>query len=115
MPVRADAQARAGGHEKRPALRAFFISPWEPPCQAAAAEEASDKALTLAARRLFWRAALFLWKMPLSATESITLWAALKTSAALAASPAITAFCTFLTAVRNFERSAVLAAFSFTS
>ena len=53
-------------------------------------------ALTLADRRLLWRAALFLWKMPLSATESITLWACLNSSAALALSPATTAFCTFL-------------------
>jgi hypothetical protein len=33
----------------------------------------------------------------------------------LALSPAATAFCTFLTTVRNFERSAVLAALSLTS
>src|SRR5205814_3543800 len=53
--------------------------------------------------------------MPLSATESMTGWALLKSSAALALSPALTAFCTFLMTVRNFERRAVLAAFSFTS
>src|SRR5207253_2281344 len=62
-----------------------------------------------------WRAALFLWKMPLSATESMTTWADLKRSAALDLSPVATAFWTFLMTVRNFERSAVLAAFSFTS
>jgi ferredoxin len=75
----------------------------------------SGEALTLAARRLFRRAALFLWKMPLSATESITLWADLKRSAALALSPPATAFCTFLTTVRKRERSEVLAALSTTS
>ena len=53
--------------------------------------------------------------MPLSATESITLWAVLKRSAALALSPEATAFCTFLTTVRNLERSAVFAALSLTS
>ena len=62
-----------------------------------------------------WRAALFLWKRPLSATESIIGWAVLKSSAALALSPAATAFWTFLTAVRNLERSDVLAALSLTS
>ena len=36
-------------------------------------------------------------------------------SVALALSPAVTAFCTFLITVRNFERSAVLAALSLTS
>ena len=53
--------------------------------------------------------------MPLSATESITGCAVLKSSAALALSPAATAFCTFLMTVRNFERRAVFAALSFTS
>jgi hypothetical protein len=47
--------------------------------------------------------------------ESITDCAALKSSAALVLSPAVTAFCTFLTTVRNFERSAVLAALRCTS
>ena len=42
--------------------------------QRPAVQAASASALTLADRRLFWRAALFLWKMPLSATESMTLW-----------------------------------------
>src|SRR5690349_4201459 len=53
--------------------------------------------------------------MPLSATESITLCADLKISVAFALSPATTAFWTFLITVRNFERSAVFAAFSLTS
>ena len=72
-------------------------------------------ALILADRRLLCRAALFLWKMPLSATESITAWAVLNRSAAFSLSPVTTAFCTFLMTVRNLERSAVLAALSFTS
>src|SRR5690349_20695018 len=75
-------------------------------------QAAVARALTLADRRLLWRAALFLWKRPLSATESITLCVALKISVAFALSPAATAFWTFLMTVRNFERSAVLAAFS---
>jgi hypothetical protein len=58
---------------------------------------------------------LFLWNKPLSAMESITLCADLNRSVALALSPVSTAFCTFFTAVRNFERSEVLCAFSFTS
>src|ERR1041384_2206631 len=72
-------------------------------------------ALTLADRRLLWRAALFLWNRPLSATESITLCADLNSSVALSLSPEATAFWTFLITVRNLERSAVLAAFSLTS
>lgn len=35
-------------------------------------QAATAMALILADRRLLWRAALFLWKMPLSAIESIT-------------------------------------------
>ena len=46
-------------------------------------DQAAASALTLADRRLLWRAALFLWNRPLSATESITLWAVLKSSAGL--------------------------------
>src|SRR5690349_16287667 len=53
--------------------------------------------------------------MPLSATESITLWADLNSSVAFVLSPDNTAFWTFLTTVRNCERSAVFAALSFTS
>ena len=71
--------------------------------------------MTLAARRLLSRAALFLWKMPLSATVSTTLWAFAKSSAALVLSPARTAFSTFFTAVRYLERSGVFAALSLTS
>ena len=71
--------------------------------------------MTLAARRLLWRAALFLWNRPLSAIESIVDWADLNRSAALAESPAATAFWTFLMTVRNFERSDELCAFSLTS
>ena len=67
------------------------------------AQAAVASAFTLAARRLLWRAALFLWKRPLSATESITGWAVLKSSAALALSPASTAFCTFLMTVRKLR------------
>jgi len=77
--------------------------------------QAVASAFTLAAKRLLWRAALFLWKMPLSATESITGWAVLSSSAALALSPVSTAFCTFLITVRKCERSAVLAALSLVS
>src|SRR6478609_11725903 len=79
------------------------------------AQAAVASAFTLAARRLLWRAALFLWNRFLSATESITGCATLNSSAALALSPASTAFCTFLITVRNCERSAVLAALSLTS
>ena len=61
-------------------------------------------------RRLLSRAALFLWKMPLSATLSTMLCALAKSSLALVLSPAATAFSTFLTAVRYLERSEVLAA-----
>src|ERR1035441_10010568 len=77
--------------------------------------QAVASAFTFAARRLLWRAALFLWKRPLSATESMTGWAALNSSVALALSPASIAFCTFLTTVRKCERIAVLAALSLTS
>jgi hypothetical protein len=69
----------------------------------------------LADRRLLWRAALFLWKMPLSATESMTDCAAWNSSVAFALSPLMTAYWTFFTTVRNFERREVLAAFSLTS
>src|SRR6185295_4029407 len=68
-------------------------------------QAAADSALILAARRLLWRAALFLWKMPLSATESITGWAILNSAAGTALSPPATAlsmaFCTFLMTVRK--------------
>ena len=77
--------------------------------------QAAAIALTLAESRLLWRAALFLWNMPLSATESMTLWASLNRSAALGLSPATTAFWTFLITVRNFERRAELAALSLMS
>src|SRR3990167_9539395 len=76
---------------------------------------ASASALTLADRRLLSRAALFLWKMPLSAMMSTTPCILEKSSVALVLSPARTAFSTFLTAVRYLERSEVLAAFSLTS
>src|SRR6185503_9251677 len=79
----------------------------------------ADIDFSFAARRLLWRAALFLWKMPLSATESITGWAILNSAAGAALSPPVTAlsmaFCTFLMTVRKCERSAVFCAFSFTS
>ena len=52
----------------------------------------ATNALTLADNRLLWRAALFLWNRPLSATESITDWADLNSSAAFALSPATTSF-----------------------
>ena len=52
----------------------------------------TDIDLTFEDKRLLWRAALFLWNRPLSATESITLWAVAKSSVALALSPANTAF-----------------------
>ena len=71
--------------------------------------------MILAESRLLCRAALFLWKMPLSATESITDWAVLKSSAALPLSPAVTAFCTFLITVRKRVRSDEFAAFRPTS
>src|SRR3954469_20611130 len=73
------------------------------------------RALTLADRRLLSRAALFLWKMPLSATVSTIDWALAKSSVAFALSPATTAFSTFFTAVRYLERSEVFAALSLTS
>src|SRR3954452_21943590 len=73
------------------------------------------KVLTLAARRLLSRAALFLWKICLSATVSTMLWALAKASVALALSPAATAFSTFFTAVRYLDRSDVFAALSFRS
>src|SRR6185369_6748989 len=73
------------------------------------------RAFTLAARRLLSRAALFLWKICLSATMSRTLCVLAKASAALVLSPAAAAFSTFFTAVRYFERSDVFAALSLTS
>src|SRR4051812_37996603 len=79
------------------------------------AAAAACRPLTLAERRLLSRAALFLWKMPLSATVSTIDWALAKSSVALALSPAATAFSTFFTAVRYLERSEVFAALSFTS
>ena len=87
----------------------------EPFCPGASDAQAVASAFTLAERRLLWRAALFLWNKPLSATESITGWAALNSSAALALSPESTAFCTFLMTVRKCERIAVLAALSLVS
>src|SRR3990167_7453485 len=95
-----------GANAKKPARSGLFHE---------VGETQAARALILADRRLLWRAALFLWKMPLSAIESITLWAVLKASEALALSPAWTALSTPLMAVRNFERSAELAAFSLTS
>jgi hypothetical protein len=76
MPEPVMKSGKRGGHEKGP-CEAGPVS-----CRQAApdAQAASASALTLADRRLLWRAALFLWNMPLSATESITLWAALKSS-----------------------------------
>ena len=86
-----------------------------PCCLPEVGQAASARAFTLAARRLLSRAALFLWKMPLSATVSTTLCALAKASAAFTLSPARTAFSTFLTAVRYLERSDVLAALILTS
>src|SRR5688572_12375610 len=78
-------------------------------------QAAAARFFTFADRRLLSRAALFLWKMPLSATVSTIDWALANSSVALALSPAATAFSTFFTAVRYLERRDVLAAFSFTS
>src|SRR5688572_6208867 len=84
-------------------------------CLKGQAAVAVARALTLAARRLLSRAALFLWKICLSATMSTMLCALAKASAALALSPEATAFSTFFTAVRYLERSDVLAALSLRS
>src|SRR4249919_1229103 len=81
----------------------------------AAGVAGAASALTLADRRLLSRAALFLWKICLSATVSTMLCALAKSSVALALSPAATAFSTFFTAVRYLERRDVLAELSLTS
>src|SRR5699024_9057417 len=65
-------------------------------------------ALMAAARRLLWRAALFLWMMFLSATRSMTLEALRKTSLAAAWSPAAMAWRTRLMEVRIMERRLAL-------
>src|SRR5690606_27999014 len=61
-------------------------------------------ALMAAARRLLWRAALFLWMMFLSATRSITLVAFWNTSPAAALSPAAMAGRMCLMAVPSIDR-----------
>jgi len=78
-------------------------------------QAARAKVFTLVAKRLLSRAALFLWKMPLSAMVSTTACILPNNSAALVLSPARTAFSTFFTAVRYLERSEVLAALILTS
>src|SRR5690606_41312235 len=67
----------AGINEKR-AQGALFLVPDEPD---------QAMALTAAARRLLWRAALFLWMMFLSATRSMTLAAFCSVSVATVLSP----------------------------
>ena len=71
--LRASDASTAAWHNDRRARRASPSS-----CRPETGQAATASALILADRRLLWRAALFLWKMPLSATESITLCAALK-------------------------------------
>ena len=78
-------------------------------------QAARARAFTLAAKRLLSRAALFLWKMCLSAMVSTTDCILPNSSLALVLSPAKTAFSTFFTAVRYCERSEVFAALSLTS
>src|SRR5690606_11532830 len=67
-------------------------------------QAALASALMRAARRLLWRAALFLWIRPRALKRSSSGSAALKASCAPAASLASSALSTFLTAVRICER-----------
>src|SRR5690606_41641544 len=64
--------------------------------------------LMAAARRLLWRAALFLWMMFLSAMRSMTLEVLRNTSFAAAWSPAAMAWRTRLIDVRSIERRLAL-------
>ena len=59
-------------------------------------------------KRLLWRAALFLWMIPLSAIESIVAADARNTVCALVLSLKLIAFLTCLIAVRNSERKLIL-------
>jgi len=52
---------------------------------------------------LFWRAAVFLWMIFLSAIESILLWALVYVVVAISLSPASIALRTFLIMVRSSD------------
>ena len=118
----ADLISARGAHKKAVLSTAFLLLLTAHPVQTANSRSGEfgrsawvqaawvARVFTLVDRRLLSRAALFLWKMPLSATVSTTACILPKASVALVLSPASTAFSTFLTAVRYCERSEVLAA-----
>src|SRR5687768_14635687 len=70
----------------------------------------ADQAIALIAAdsRLLWRAALFLWMIPLSAMQSIVPMDAWNAACATALSADSIPFLTCLIAVRNSERRLVL-------
>ena len=68
----------------------------------------ADRDLTWALSRLLWRAALFLWMIPLSAMRSMTGTASVKAARACSASPLLMAAMTFLMLVRTRERRLAL-------
>src|SRR5690606_30221586 len=78
--------------------------------QPVAGQAAALSALIRAVRRLWCRAALFLWIRPRELKRSSSGWATAKAASAPAASLASSALITFFTAVRSCERWAVLRA-----
>src|SRR5690606_23340160 len=97
--------AEPGSHPKQKDARGHpFVLPYSCSPGARGGRMAQASALMAAARRLLWRAALFLWMMFLSATRSITLVAFWNTSLAAALSPAAMDWRTRLMAVRSIER-----------
>ena len=93
----------------------FFIHYLKRPPRRPRASSDYASAFRAAARRLLWRAALFLWIIFLSAMLSMVDTDAWKIDAAAALSPAWIALRTALIAVRRVERWAELCAFCLTA